>query len=408
MPVGASLGRAVPATTMVALALVGVLGPFGTDISLPALPSIAADLGVSEGSVRLTLSAFTIGVAVGQLVIGSLSDRFGRRRLMSWGALAAAVAAFSASTAPSLPLLIAACGVLGLGSAAGLVTGRAFISDKAVGREATRQFSLLQMAVSCGPIVGPLAGALLLTVGDWRSLFLALAAFAVVGAVATIMFVPESLPPENRRPESVLGVIRTMSRILRTPQYIAFAASLWFSFGMLFSYISTSPFIFQSGLHQSSSVFALDFALNGAGLVTASLLAARLSHRVTASRLVLAGLAIQAVALLGLATVMVLGAATVWSVGACLFATTTSMGFILGPATSIALAPVRQTSGTALALLGSIQFLAAGLGSSLTAAISPDPLLGFAIVGSACTALSLTTALLGSRLPAAHDPLESS
>lgn len=394
---------AIRGATLGALVLVGLLGPLGTDAALPALPQIAVDLAVPESSVRLTLSAYTLGLALGQLVIGALSDRLGRRRLMSWGALAAAVAAYAASTAPTLTFLIVACGALGVSSAAGIVTGRAYISDTSVGAQAARRFSLLQLSISCGPIIGPLLGAALLTVGDWRTVFLALAALAVVGTLATMLFVPESLPVKHRRSQSIAEVVRTMGAVLATPRFLAFAASIWFGFGTLFAYISTSSSIFQTQFDQSATVFALAFAINGAGLVLVSALSAMLAHRIPPHRLVFTGLAIQAAALLGLGGGLILGMVSLPVVVVGLFLVAASMGLVLGPATSLAVATVRDRAGTALALLGSLQFVAAGITSWLTAIIPGEPLVAFVLVGTGSSLLALVAATIGARVIRAAD-----
>lgn len=390
--------RAIPATTLISLGIIGILGPFGTDIYLPALPQMAADLGTSEASIRLILSVYTLGMAVGQLVIGALSDRYGRRRLMIGGGLVVAIAALSASKAEDLTTLLLSCAVLGIGSASGLVTGRAVIADKTTGKQATKYFSLLQMVVSMGPILGPLAGAALLTVGDWRIIFAGLSAFAVVGVVGAMMFVPETLNPQAQQSAHPFKVLSLMGEVLRNRQYLLFAATMWLGFGMLFAYISSSSFIFQSTLGLSSQAYALDFAVNGIGLVAASLLTARLAIRIAPERIILFGLILQGLAMVSLIFLTVTNSVTVWTVAICLFLLATSMGFVFGPATSLAVAPVRYASGTALAMVGSFQFVSAGIASSLTALVSPEPLMGFLIVGSIATAGAVATAAAGYRL----------
>ena len=390
--------RAIPVTTLFALGIIGILGPFGTDIYLPALPQMAADLGTSESNIRLTLSLYTLGMATGQLVIGALSDRFGRRRLMISGGLVVAIAALSASKAENLSTLLLSCVVLGIGSAAGLVTGRAVIADKTTGSQATKYFSLLQMVVSLGPIIGPVAGAILLGFGDWRTIFAGLSVFAVAGVLGAMMFVPETLSPQARQSAHPFKVIALMSEVLRNRQYLLFAATMWLGFGMLFAYISTSSFIFQSTLGVSSQIYAADFALNGVGLVGASLLTSRLAHRFAPERIILFGLTLQGLSMVSLIFLTSTNTVNLWTVAVCLFLLATSMGFVFGPSTSLAIAPVRYASGTALAMVGSFQFVSAGIASSLTALASPQPLVGFLMVGSIATAGAVATATAGYRL----------
>jgi len=389
--------RAVPLTMLISLGIIGVLGPFGTDVYLPAFPQMARDLGTTESEIRLTLSLYTLGMALGQLVLGALSDRLGRRRLMIAGTLTVAIAALSAANAEDLPFLLTACFAMGVGSSSGLVTGRAVISDKTEGREATRYFTLLQTVVSVGPIIGPLAGTALLAVGDWRLIFTSLSAFAVFAALAGIMFIPETLTQERQQSAHPLAMYRMMGSVLAQPQYVLFAATIWFGFGMLFSYISTSSFIFQSTLEAPTEIFAASFALNGLGLVLAGFVASRLARSFGPGRIIVSGLIAQLVGMAALAVITISENASLWTVGLALFVIVASMGFVFGPATSAAIEPVRFASGTALALLGSIQFASGGLAATLTVAVNPDPLLGFLLVGSAFTILALLAAALGAR-----------
>jgi DHA1 family bicyclomycin/chloramphenicol resistance-like MFS transporter len=316
---------------------------------------------------------------------------------MIGGGLVVAIAALSASKAENLTSLILSCLVLGIGAASGLVTGRAVIADRTTGKQATKYFSLLQMVVSMGPIVGPLAGAALLALGDWRTIFEGFAGFAVVGVVAAMMFVPETLNSETRQSANPGKVLSLMLEVLRNKQFLLFAGTMWLGFGMLFSYISSSSFIFQNTLGVSSQVYAFDFALNGVGLVSASLVTARLAHRFAPERIIIFGLTLQIISMTSLIVLSATNTVNVWAVAICLFLLATSMGFVFGPATSLAIAPVRYASGTALAMVGSFQFVSAGIASSLTALVSPEPLVGFLIVGSIATTCAGATALAGYR-----------
>lgn len=390
--------RSISLLTLMALGVIGILGPFGSDLYLPALPQMAEDIGTSSEGIRIALSVFTLGMAGGQLIIGAISDRFGRKRLMVLGGLIVSFAALGASRAESLSVLIVTCVILGIGSSSGVVLGRAVIADKTTGVEATRYFTFLQMAVSMGPILGPVAGAIILQFGDWRLIFNCLSAFALIGALGAMMFVPETLEESNRQSGNPIKILKMMGVVLKERQYTFFALTIWLSFGMLFAYISTTSFIFQDMLEQTSTVFAADFALNGIGLVSASLLTARLAKRIPPEKIIVFGLSLQVFAMISLITVYSLGAVNVWTIVICLFLLVTSMGFIFGPATSLGIARVRFASGTALAMLGSFQFAAAAITSSLTTVVSTNPLVSFIVIGSVCTAASAMMAALGFRL----------
>lgn len=390
--------------TLISLGVIGILGPFGTDFYLPALPQMAQDLNVSESEIRFTLSIFSLGMALGQLILGTLSDRFGRKPLMVGGGIVVVAAALSASNAQNLATLLASCLVLGVGASSGLVTGRAVIADKTTGRVATRYFTLLQMSISLGPIIGPLAGAGLLTVGNWRTIFAVFSGVAVIGVLGAVMFVPETLPRDSRQSANPIRVLGVIAGIFRHRQFLLFAGAIWLGFGMLFAYISTTSFIFQSTLGVPSHIFALDFAFNGMGLITASIVTSRLALRYPAERFVLTGLLLQSVTMATLLVLTLSGLVTFWTFAVCVFLLTSSMGFVMGPATSLAVAPVRYASGTALALIGSFQFASAALSSTLTSAVSSDPLTAFLVIGSVATAAATTVAILGFRFIRSRTP----
>ena len=389
---------AISAPTLIALGLVGVLGPFGTDIYLPALPQMADDLNVSDSAIRLTLTFYTLGMAFGQLLIGTLSDRFGRKRLMLGGGLVVAMSALSASSSEDLRSLLLSCIFLGLGSAAGLVTGRAVISDRSTGKESAKYFSLLQMAVSSGPIFGPLAGAAILTISDWRLIFTSLAAFAVFGVICAIMFVEESLPEERRSSGNVFKALKQMGAILRNRKFITFALSIWLGFGMLFAYISSSSFIIQDTLGASASTYAFIFSANGVGLVSASLLSAKFVKRFPAEKIIFFGVSIQVVAMLTLITSFLTSSYSLLSISICFFFLVSSMGFVFGPATALAITEVRHASGTALALVGSLQFVSGGTSAYIVGLVSAEALTGFVIVGGLATFGTVLAAAAGYRL----------
>jgi DHA1 family bicyclomycin/chloramphenicol resistance-like MFS transporter len=350
---------------------------------------------VAPSYIGLTLSLFTIGMAVGQFFLGSLSDRIGRKTVIVGGGLLMAVASAIAGFAANADILIALCLFMGFSASAGVVGGRAVVADLTHGEAAVRPFTILGMVVSIGPILGPIGGAALLALGGWRAIFFGLAIFAVASSVFVALVVPESLARDKRHTGGVTQMFRTAGKVLRDRQYLAFAILIWFGFGMLFTYISTSSFIVEDNLGLPPAAYAASFGVNGVGLVLAGLITTRLARKVRPRRLIRIGLIAQLAAFATLWTVIVTGSVSPWTILPILFVLASSMGFIFGPATAMAMENVRFASGTALALMGSVQFLAAAVAVTVAGIVNSNALISLAEVGSVATLLVLAALIMG-------------
>ena len=192
------LRTAFPATLLIALAALAAVAPLATDAYLPAFAQMADDLGVSASSVQLTMTTFLVGIALGQLGIGVLSDRVGRRPLLLWGSVLALAASIGAALSPSLPVLLIARFFQGLGGAAGMVLGRAVISDRSRGITAARALSVVMAIQGIAPVVAPILGGVLVEPIGWRGILRVVAAFTGLLVVMVVLWVPESLPAERR------------------------------------------------------------------------------------------------------------------------------------------------------------------------------------------------------------------
>lgn len=377
---------------LASLGVIGMLGPFGTDTYTPALPTMAHDLHVSMSLAQFTLAAFTIGMAVGQFVAGSMSDRFGRRAILIGGGSLVTLAALAAAFAPNVYLLIGLCAVMGVASAGGITGGRAVVADVTHGEQATRPFAVLGMVVSLGPILGPIGGAAVLALtGQWREIFVALAVFAAIGTVGVAFLVRETLPYDKRHRGGLTVVFRNAGKILTNRQYITHALVLWLGFGLMFAYISTSSFIIQENLGLPPSAYAASFATNGAGLIVTSFITARLAGRVRPRTLMLTGVYLQLAALVALFVLFIIGEVQPWPVFIVLFFLVIAMGFVFGPVTALAMIEVRFAAGTAVALLGSIQFGAASISAALVGVVSSNAFVSLLIVAGSAEVFMLGT-----------------
>lgn len=261
------------------LAAITAAGPLTIDLYLPAYPTLAAEFGVAETQVQLTLTACVFGLALGQLVIGPVADRVGRRLPVVVGLLAWAAASLLVAAAPTLGLLTAGRFVQGFVVAAGMVTARAILRDLSQGQDLARAFAKLFLVVGAVPMIAPFVGSLLLEVTGWRGVFVILAVIGVLLAVVTAVLLPETLPKEARRPIPVGKLAGTYGRLLVDRTFIAPAMVASLAFAGLFIYINASSFVLQQQYGVSQLGYGVIFAAVTVSLITGSQLSSRLVAR---------------------------------------------------------------------------------------------------------------------------------
>lgn len=382
---------------LLALGSLTMLGPLGTDTFLPAIPVMREDLDATASAIQLTLTAFTDMMGAGQLFAGPLSDRFGRKRPMMAGTALFAIGGVVAALAPTVPVLVGACALMGLGGAASVVVARAVAADLTTPQEAIRSFTILGALTTLGPVVGPLLGVVLLTLFGWRGIFAGLALLGLAILITTLRTVPETLAPELRVPRNAGELAGVVIDVLRTRSFLTSAAVAWFGFGLMFAYISASPFVVQTVLGESAATYSVIFAANGAGMILVAALTARIAHRFAARALMAAGvtlLSVGAVAMLGL---VLADAVTMWTALPAMFLMIAPMGLVFGPSTALAISELRHVAGTALAVYGAVQFLTAGAVAPLVGLAGETSALPFAVVALGCAVLAAITLLVGGR-----------
>ena len=380
------------------LALLAAIAPLATDMYLPAFPAMAKELGVPATTIQFTLTTFLIGLAVGQLLIGPLSDRLGRRGLLIAGSVLCGVAGAACALAPSAELLIVFRFLQGFGGAAGVVLSRAVISDRSAGTATAKLFGLMMIIQGVAPVVGPILGGSLLGLGGWRVVFWALTAIAALTLAGLLAFVPESLPPAQRRSGGLQTLAHDARYVFGNAHYLGYTLAFAFSMAALFSYISASPFVLQNMLGLSTTSYSVAFAVNALGLMAVSALNSGLIDRYGSRRLLSVGLGLLlASSLLLLLDVTALHL-PLWPTLLLLFAAVSSLGLILGNASSLAIAEVRRAAGTGSALLGALQFGLAALVSPLVGLAGEHSAvpMGLAMLASALIAVA---ALLLTRGP---------
>jgi DHA1 family bicyclomycin/chloramphenicol resistance-like MFS transporter len=376
-------------------------GPLSMDLYLPAFPELAADLATSQAAVQMTLTADVVGIIVGQLVLGLLSDRWGRRRLLLGSTALCAASSLLCALAPSAGLLVAARFVQGFSGGGGIVLARAVAADIASGVAAARLFSQFMTLSTVAPIVAPLLGGLLLAgTGSWRPMFVLLAAISAVLAAASWWAIPETLPAAHRTDGGLRHTVAAFATLARDRVFAGYALPVAFGYASLFGYIAGSPFVLQELYGLSPTQFSLAFALNAAGLVVLGLLNARLVRRFPVRALLLAGLVAAAVAAVVLLGVVIAGSTSLVAVLIPLFLVVASRGLVAGNATVLGVERA-PAAGSASAVLGACLFAGGILVSPLLALGGEGSAVPMAAVvaGGALAGLLATVALTREQPP---------
>ena len=386
---GTPARNGVTPALLVVLALLSALAPFATDMYLPAFPTMTGDLNASATSIQLTLTAFFVGLAAGQLVFGPLSDRVGRIRPLVIGSILLILASVATALAPTVAVLIAARFVQGLTGAAGMVVGRAIVSDLAVGKPAARAFSLMMVVSGIAPVVAPFVGSLLVGPIGWRGVLWVVTGLSVLMLTAVLLVVRES-HPAARRAHARLRAAGEASplRALRSRAFIANTVTFIFSFAVMMAYIAASPFVYQVMIGMDPVAYGITFGVNALGLVGASALSARLAQAMGPARVLRIGITVMMISTGGLFVLVVAGAPAVVFIAPIFFAVL-SVGLMLGNATALALAAVPRAAGSASALLGAAQFALAALVSPLVTIAGENTALPLAITMLGCAIIAL-------------------
>ena len=278
----------VPPGRVLALGGLSALGPLSLDLYLPALPTLTADLGAGETAGQLSLSLCMIGLAVGQLLVGPLTDRVGRRVPLLVGSALFALSAGLCALAPSIGMLLALRLLGGLAGGAGIVIARAMVRDLYGGPQLARVFALLTLVMGVAPIGAPLLGGLLLVVTSWRGVFAALAALGIVLLVAAATL-GETLPAQRRTAGGLAAIGRALRTVLADRTFLLPALVGAVGVCGMFVYIAMASFVLQRAYGLSAQQFALVFGVNAVGILVTGRLSASLVGRLGAARLLTAG-----------------------------------------------------------------------------------------------------------------------
>ncbi|WP_425147047.1 multidrug effflux MFS transporter [Deinococcus sp.] len=362
------------------LGLIMALGPLSIDLYLPAFPAIARELEASDGQVQYTLSVYLLGLALGQAAYGPVADKYGRRLPLLVGLLLYALSALLCALAPSVLTLTLFRGMQALGGAAGAVITSSVVRDRYEGKAAASLFSTLMLVTGVAPAIAPSLGTWLLTLTPWRGLFVLLAVFAALCLLLASLWLPETHPKSQRAGVRLRDTAGVYLSLLKNRAFLSYSLASGFTFGMLFAYVSGSPFLFLQNLHVSAGLYAVLFGVNSLGITLASQWNRALLRRYEPAQV--ARWAARASGVIGAA---LLAAALLHSLSVPLlaplfFGLLGCAGMLLPNNTALALSSVTARVGSAAALNGTIQMTLGGLAGTLIGALGGSPLVIMAMI----------------------------
>ncbi|MBK4728016.1 Bcr/CflA family multidrug efflux MFS transporter [Erwinia sp. MYb375] len=354
---------------VVILGLLAMLMPLSIDMYLPALPQIAREFAVSAGSVQMTLNAYILGFALGQLVYGPLADSFGRKPVIAAGTLIFAIAAAACALAQTIDQLITLRFLHGLSAAAGSVVISALMRDSYSKEEFSRMMSFVMLVTTIAPLLAPIVGGWMLLIWSWHAIFWTISAAAVVTTLLVVTQIKETLPKDKRQPFSLRTTLRNFLSLFRHKRVFSYMLASGFSFAGLFSFLNVGPFVYIELNHISPQDFGYYFALNVVFLFLMTLLNSRCVRRFGPLVMFRFGLLIQFSMGVWLVVVSALNLGFIPLVfGVAMFIGCVAM--VSSNAMAVILEEFPHMAGTASSLAGTLRFGVGALAGALLSTIT--------------------------------------
>ena len=367
------------------------IGPLTIDMYLPALPTITTQLETTSAAVQLTLTGTLVGLALGQLVLGPVSDALGRKRPLLAGTALHVLASLLVLVAPNLAVLGALRVLQGVGTAAGAVIALAIVRDLYDGRAAATMLSRLFLVLGAAPVLAPTIGGELLRFTSWRGIFALLAVYGLLMLVVGARALPETLPPERRQSSGVLGTLRGYRSLFRDRAYVGLVLVAGLTMAGLFSYVSGSAFVYQGEFGLDEQQFGLLFGAGAFWLIAATQANPLLLRRSSPQQLLVAGTVAGAAGGAALVILAGIGTGGLPAVVGSLWVVLFACGLALPNAPALALSRHGEAAGTAAALLGAVQFGVGAVVSPVVGLLGNDAVaIGIVVV----TALTLAIVVL--------------
>lgn len=373
----------------IVLGAIGALTPLAIDMYLPAMPAIAKDLGVSAGAVQITLTAYTAGFAIGQLLHGPLADSYGRRPVMLVGIALFAIASIVSATTNGIDALTYVRTAQGFAGAAAAVVIQAVVRDMYDREDFARAMSFVTLVITLAPLAAPMIGGHLAVWFGWRSIFWVLASFALVVIAMVLWKIPETLSAENRQPLHFRSTIRNYVQLCRAGFAMGLIFSGAFSFAGMFAFLTAGSFVYIDLYGVSPSEFGYLFGLNIVAMIAMTSLNGRFVKKVGSHAMLRFGLFIQLMAGFGLFIS--------WLMNWGLWGTVPFVVMFVGTISTIGsnsmallLSRYPRMAGTASSLAGTLRFGTGSVIGAIVAAMPSGVAWPMILVMSACSVLSAT------------------
>ncbi|MFF0825949.1 multidrug effflux MFS transporter [Brevibacillus sp. NPDC003359] len=342
------------------LGSLSAFGPLSLDMYLPALPMLADDLQTSTSMTQLSLTACMLGLSIGQLFAGPISDVRGRRIPLIIGLILYAVSSFLCAVAPSIYTFVLLRFVQGLAGSAGIVIARATVRDLYSGTELTKFFALLMLINGIAPIAAPIVGGQILQFTTWHGVFVVLGLIGAIMFLVVLLALPETLPQDRRSKAGIGNTLTTFGILLKDRVFMGYAMAQGLVIAAMFAYIAGSPFVFQKIYEVSPQTFSLIFAINGVGIIIASQITGKLAGKVKETSMFIAGISIAGVGGILLLAMILLQAGLI-AVLVPLFFVVSSVGIVGATGFSLAMQNQSKAAGSASALQGLLSFISGGI-----------------------------------------------
>lgn len=353
------------------LGSLAILGPFTIDMYLPSFPTIVEEFGTTASFVQISLTSCLLGLGLGQLIIGPMSDVQGRKKPLLIFLIMYLIASAICAFAPNIYFFITARFLQGFSAAGGIVISRAVVRDKFSGRELTKFFALLTLVSNLGPIIAPVAGGAILAFTNWTGVFAVLSVVGLVLFFTVFSKLEESLPTEKRVPSNIGQTFRNFGTLLKDRQFTGYAFTQGFIVAGIFAYVSGTPFVYQNIYGVSPQVFSLLFGLNGIGLILGSQAVGKFVDVISEKTFLVIGLTISNVSGAILLVALLLKAPLI-AVVIPIFFFVASIGIIGTTSFSLAMESQGHIAGSASALLGLLPFILGSISSPLVGIAGED------------------------------------